>query len=722
MKFRNKITLAVVTSILFFNIVFSLFFINREMDREESSLNHKISQTNTLMKTINAVPLWSVDLLALKSNMDLIFNTPEVVAVYLEDVTGVIQIDREKDDKPDERFLVTHDVEITKKDITIGKASIVYSKGMLQGKMIDLILEKVLFTLGLIILTILVIFFITRYLVRPVNEIIEGLKKVDRGDFSSRLNITTHDEFKEIETYFNKMVSTINTEVGSRKEKEKELLATRNYLSTVFNSLSSMLISVNEEGKITHLNAAAENFTGVSASEVSKYIQEVVPFIKDYQDRLNDVISENQATTLKINNSETGQFFNMSISPVIFEGEKGAVIRLDDVTELEKKDQQLQQARKMETIGRLAGGIAHDFNNMLNVIIGHSDMLIQGLAPSSPAYSGIEKIREAACRSAELTKQLLAFARKQPIAPRPVSLNEAISEMMNMLQRLISEDISLNFYPEKELWRVSLDPAQIDQIMANLCINARDAISGAGNITIKTKNLVLDQNPDPDENDFKPGEYVALMVIDNGGGMDKETLQTVFEPFFTTKQSGKGAGLGLATVYGIVKQNNGLIDIDSEPGYGTSVKIYLPRHVDAAQCITTGHASAEPLHQGHETILIAEDEGAILEIAVKMLEHLGYTVLAASTPREAIRLAREHHGDIDLLITDVVMPEINGRELVEIIKSEYPEIKSLYISGYTADVIADRGVLNEDVDFLSKPFTISELSSALRNLLKNPAI
>lgn len=718
MKFRHKIIIAVVAAILFFNTVFSLFFINREMNREENRLAGKISQTNILMKTINAVPLWSIDILALHSNIDIIFNTPEVVAVYLEDVTGVIQIERKTDEKPDKKFLVTHDVEIEKEDITIGKASIVYSTKLLQGKKFDLIVEKVLFTAGLIAINIFVIFFITHYLLKPVNGIIEGLKKVDRGDFTSRLNITTKDEFKEIESYFNKMVSTINTEVESRKEKEKELLATRNYLSTVFNSLSSILISVNENGKVTHLNNAAENYTGVSLSEaLSKDIKELIPFIKDYQDQLNYAITENHTTTLKINNAQTGQFFNMSISPVVFEGDKGAVIRLDDVSELEKKDQQLKQAQKMETIGRLAGGIAHDFNNMLNVIIGQSDILIQGLDPSSSVYSGLEEIQDAAYRSADLTRQLLAFARKQPIAPRTISLNEAIHKMMNMLQRLISEDISLTFYPGNDLWLVSLDPAQIDQIMANLCINSRDAIDGTGSITITTKNTVLDKNPEPDEDTFSPGEYVALIITDNGSGMDRNTIKTIFEPFFTTKHSGKGAGLGLATVYGIVKQNNGLIHIESEPGHGTSVNIYLPRHTESFRQQPTGDSSTEHMQRGHETILIAEDEDTILKITVKMLEQMGYTVLAASTPGEAIDLAREHNGQIDLLITDIVMPEMNGRELAAMIKSEYPEIKTLYISGYTSDVIADRGVMNENINFLPKPFSITDLSRAIRETL-----
>jgi CheY-like chemotaxis protein len=288
--------------------------------------------------------------------------------------------------------------------------------------------------------------------------------------------------------------------------------------------------------------------------------------------------------------------------------------------------------------------------------------------------------------------------------------------MLTMLERLIGEDIDLTWRPSEDLWPVEVDPSQIDQILANLCVNARDAIAGVGKVTIETANGTFDAAYCAKHAGFMPGEYVRLGVSDDGCGMEKETLAQLFEPFFTTKRVGEGTGLGLATVYGIVKQNNGFTSVYSEPDKGTTVTIYLPRHAAKAGQ-TRKESPSSPAGRGQETILLAEDEPAILKLTTRMLEHQGYTVLAASTPGEAIRLAREHAGEIPLLITDVVMPEMNGRDLAKNLLSLYPHLKRLFMSGYTADVIAHHGVLDASVNFIQKPFSKQDLAAKVREVL-----
>jgi len=383
-----------------------------------------------------------------------------------------------------------------------------------------------------------------------------------------------------------------------------------------------------------------------------------------------------------------------------------------------KHEAQLQQAQKMESVGRLACGVAHDFNNMLTAIIGNAQMGLLTSDPTQPIHAYFTEIRKAAERSADLTRQLLVFARKQTIAPKILDLNETVASMLMILQRLIGEDIDLNWQPDKDLWPVKADPSHIDQILANLCVNARDAISGVGKMTIETGNSTFDENYCTNHAGFVPGEYVLLAVSDNGCGMDKETLALIFEPFFTTKGVGEGTGLGLATVYGITEQNNGFINVYSEPGQRTTFRIYLPRYLGEAEQVRM-EGVAEPLLRGNEMILLVEDEPAILNITTQMLEEQGYTVLTANRPGDAIRLAREYADKIHLLITDVVMPEMNGRDLGKYLSSFSPHLKCLFMSGYASSVIAHHGVLDEGVHFIQKPFSMQALMTKVRNILDN---
>jgi PAS domain S-box-containing protein len=392
-----------------------------------------------------------------------------------------------------------------------------------------------------------------------------------------------------------------------------------------------------------------------------------------------------------------------------------ALLRKKAEVEKVKLENQLQHAQKMESVGRLAGGVAHDFNNMLGVIIGHANLALMDLDPAHPVNANMEEIRKAAARSADLTRQLLAFARKQVIEPKVVDLNESVSGVLIMLERLIGEHIELSWNPKTDLWPVKVDPSQIDQILANLCVNARDAITDRGKITIETRNLVIDAGYCAQNANFVPGEYVSLAVSDNGHGMDKETLAHIFEPFFTTKGIGEGTGLGLSTVYGAIRQNSGFINANSEPGLGTTLTLYLPRHEGQVQA-RTDTVTVEHLG-GKETILLVEDEPAILEVATEILKRFGYTVLAANSPDEAMNQARVHAGDISLLLTDVVMPMMNGRDLALKLISLYPGVKRLFMSGYTSDVIAPHGVLEVGVHFIQKPFTATDLAAKVREVL-----
>ncbi|SPF50529.1 putative Histidine kinase [Syntrophobacter sp. SbD1] len=422
-----------------------------------------------------------------------------------------------------------------------------------------------------------------------------------------------------------------------------------------------------------------------------------------------------------------GTSFIGEVNAAVIDSSDGSPMRMIVITrditqrkrgeeERKKLEEQFFQAQKMESVGRLAGGVAHDFNNMLGVIIGRAEMAMQQDISNDKLQNNLREILKAGKRSADLTRQLLAFARKQTTIPKILDLNDTISGMLNMLRRLIGEDIDLSWQPGLDLWKVKIDPSQVDQILANLAVNARDAISGVGAITLRTENVVIDDSNRAETPEFISGQYVLLTVSDTGTGMSKEVRENIFEPFFTTKELGKGTGLGLSTVYGIVKQNDGFIYVASELAKGTTFQIYLPRFEAENAQVPSGEATGKP-PTGTETILLVEDDESILDLTKVILEELGYTVLAASTPKQAIHLVEEHPGDIHLLITDVVMPEMNGRELAKQLGAIRPNLKCLYMSGYTTDVMAHRGILDEGVGFIQKPFLSYDLAAKVRQVL-----
>ncbi len=515
-------------------------------------------------------------------------------------------------------------------------------------------------------------------------------------------------------------------DITDQKQAEKAAVQAAREWQTTFDATKDAIWVLDRDHRVLRSNQAAERLFGLSKEQMlDRHCWEIMHGANQAIHECPTRQAKQSLTRETLELKHGASWFSVTVDPILdAEGRyTGTVHIISDITdhkreemEREKMQAQFLQAQKMESVGRLAGGVAHDFNNMLSVILGYTEMALENVEPSQPMHADLMEIYKAANRSSAVTRQLLAFARKQTIAPLVIDLNETIEGMLKMLRRLIGEDIELQWKPGSARLFVKMDPSQIDQVLANLCVNARDAIKDVGRITIETGKATLDETDCLEHAGFRPGDFVLLSVSDNGHGMDAQMLANIFEPFFTTKGVGQGTGLGLSTVYGIVQQNNGFIEVGSEPGKGTDFKIYLPRHAAQPMELLRESAQEMPLSQG-ETILLAEDDASLLNLCERLLKELGYTVISAETPAGVLRVAEMHGGRIDLLITDVIMPEMNGRDLSSHLRSRRPDLKTLFMSGYTADVIAHREVLDEGVCFIPKPFTKRELAVKIREAL-----
>jgi PAS domain S-box-containing protein len=411
----------------------------------------------------------------------------------------------------------------------------------------------------------------------------------------------------------------------------------------------------------------------------------------------------------------------LSVSPLEAGGERFIVSFIRNITERKKLEERVRQAQKLEAVGRLAGGVAHDFNNMLTAIIGYSDLMVGSLPAGDPLRDGLEQIKKAGDRAAALTQQLLAFSRKQMLQPTVVDLNALIHETHKMLRRLIPEDIEFALQLDPCVRPVRADVAQTQQVLINLALNARDAMPQGGRLSIETGNTDLTESYARKHSDVRPGPYAVLTVTDTGCGMDEATQARVFEPFFTTKVQGKGTGLGLATVYGIVKQSGGHIELVSQHGRGSLFRVYLPTAEDAVPTLTIPHARTKT-PTGTETVLLAEDDEALRSLARRVLEENGYQVLAARNGSEALQACRKHAGPVHILVSDVVMPSMNGPQLAQHVKSLHPDVRVVFMSGYTDSTIVSRGVKEGDAVFLAKPFKAETLARIVREVLDKPTV
>jgi PAS domain S-box-containing protein len=523
------------------------------------------------------------------------------------------------------------------------------------------------------------------------------------------------------------MMAAIGAQLGQyiRRRGAEEGLAK---LASAVEQTEDAVLIADRDGEIEYVNPAFTKITGYTADEsigqsprILKSGQHDQAF---YQELWNTILAGKTWRGTLINRKKTGEIFEAEETVSAIRNADGVITHFvavaRDITERHRLEEQLRQSQKMEAIGKLAGGIAHDFNNLLTVITGYSELLLGQMQPDSRARKNAEEIRKAAFRAAGLTHQLLAFSRRQMLTPKVLNLNAVVMDLEPMLRRLIGEDIELKIVPGPALGQVKADPSQIEQIVLNLVVNARDAMPRGGHLTIETANVEFSEAYAGRHGTLQSGAYVLVAVSDTGCGMDADTQSRVFEPFFTTKELGKGTGLGLATVYGIVKQSDGYVWVYSEPRLGTTFKIYLPRITHEPD---RGVMEAErpPLPRGTGTILLVEDEEVIRELVGGILTENGYTVLTASHSDEAFRLSGRHEGPIHLMVTDVVMPGMSGRELAERLASLRPKMKVLYISGYTDDAVIRHGVKVESMPFLQKPFTPDVLLRKVRETLGEPA-
>jgi two-component system cell cycle sensor histidine kinase/response regulator CckA len=521
-------------------------------------------------------------------------------------------------------------------------------------------------------------------------------------------------------------------DITERKKAREALLESERKYKLLIETTNTGFVILDGDGKVLDANQEYVRMTGNARLEdiLGRSVTEwTAPHdLERNAAAVRECMRNGRIRNLEIDHlGRQGELIPIEVqSTVLSTGDSSQIISIcRDITERrlaadekERLNIQLIQAQKMESVGRLAGVVAHDFNNMLGVILGWADMARINLSPENELNAILGHIVEAAQRSADLTRQLLIFARKQLVEPKIIDLNETIESMLKMLRRLIGEDIQLLWKPAASLESVLIDPTQVDQILANLCINARDAIGNdLGEIGIETRVVDLGEEFCRSHIGATAGRYVLLTVRDSGCGMGSDLLANVFEPFFTTKSRGKGTGLGLATVYGIVNQNKGYIDVSSKPGKGTTFYIYLPCHA-AIPMSASKQAGAMGTLRGNQTILLVEDEAQLLKAVQTMLIQLGYTVLTAATPGEAIRLSKEYADPLHLLITDVIMPEMNGQDLARVLRQPRPDLKCLFISGYTSDHVSHQSILAEDAYYLQKPFLMNDLALKIKTILE----
>jgi len=526
--------------------------------------------------------------------------------------------------------------------------------------------------------------------------------------------------YEELEKRIKELEQIDIRDINARKLAESELVKQQAFMKDLINSMPGILYIFDRDHNFLYWNRNFELAAGCSAEELKSK-----KFTDFFSDKNLKRVQNGIEKTFQIDRA-SGEAHLTSLkgnrTPYLFTGTKVTIRNREciiglgiNLVERKKLEAQLRQSQKMEAVGQLAGGVAHDFNNMLNVILGYTEMIMLDLPSEDPFYAKIEQIGKAATRSADLTRQLLGFSRKQVIEPKTIYVNALLVDIEPMISRLIGEDIDIYLHFGHNLWTVKFDPSQIDQLVMNLSINARDAMPNGGKLVVETDNVTFDDSYCSEHPGFIRGEFVMISVSDDGTGISKEILPHIFEPFYTTKELGKGTGMGLATVYGIIKQNNGFVNVYSEPGEGTTIKLYIPRSAENRE--KTENVPEKIVISKTGTILLVEDDPLFLKLTGEFLKTGGHEVIPFSSSNDALQYCKRENTEIHLLLTDVVMPEINGKILSQRIKKIRPDIKTIFMSGYTANVVVHRGVLEKKMNFINKPFSMDKLLRMIQEVI-----
>jgi PAS domain S-box-containing protein len=602
-----------------------------------------------------------------------------------------------------------------------------------------------IFTALIIVLGITITIVITRRIIAPINELNQATREISEGKLDRQINIRTNDEVSDLAIAFNQMLERLqlshlnierNTaelnvaldrmrqEIAERERTEAALKESERKYRTIFEESKDVIfISSFHDGKFLDINRAGAELFGYPSAESLKALDPRRDLFNDTEEytvlsrmlESQGFVKDHEVTMKKSN----GELLTVLVTAAIVRDQEGAVFSyrgvFHDVTDKRRLEQQLAQSQKMEAIGQLAGGIAHDFNNILTAIMGYCNLLLMDIPEDSPLKDHADHILSSSERAANLTRSLLSFSRKQVMSPKPINMNEIVITIEKLLRRLIGEDIELRTVLDPGEVMVLADSGQIEQVLINLCTNARDAMPGGGVITLAISTAVVRHQDLPDQTAGRPGAYAVIVVSDTGTGIDARIRDKIFDPFFTTKETGKGTGLGLSIVYGIMKQHNGFITVDSSPGRGSRFKLYLP--LIEAPVVASREGSAPRPRGGTETILLAEDDDEVRKLIRLVLSGNGYRVIEAVDGQDALAVLSRQNGAVDLLLLDIIMPRKNGKEVYDTVRSQNPGMKAIFMSGYTADIIDKKGIIAENLNFIPKPIAPLELLALVRSVL-----
>jgi PAS domain S-box-containing protein len=738
MRIRTLFLAVIIPVVVGVNLAYASYLVAQERERSMAALGATITGNERLLGVVIAGPLYDGDIRQLGTDLDAFFADPNIVAMELQEYHGDIHIARARQAHGAPGQLLSSKVVVVRGRDQLGEIRTTYSTGLIEAELVRS-RDRVLGVAALLaILLSLVIYQLAQRITGPIARLNEAAGAIAGGQLDRPVAAGGAREIASLAESFVRMRDAIRARVADLAT-SNELLRRENEARQTFAALvekSSDFISFARlDGTVEFVNPAGLRLVGLPSVEEAR--RHRIPDYCPPEDllALGVLLQALQSAGSWLGEFRLRRFDTGALIPV----EMGA-FRIDDpatgapmfianvsrdMTERKRSEEekgrlqaQLNQAQKMEAVGRLAGGVAHDFNNLLTVINGNAELASDDPGLSAETREALEIIRQAGGSAAGLTKQLLAFSRKQVLQPRVLDLNDLVSNMNKMLGRVIGEDVRLAMRLAGGLWPVRVDPGQLEQVLVNLAVNARDAMSEGGTLSIETANVTLDDQVVRRHADARPGPYTMLAVSDTGHGMDPETQRRIFEPFFSTKGE-RGTGLGLSTVYGIVQQSGGLIHVYSEPGQGTTFRIYLPRQAGPVEQEEVAPAPT-PVRARGETILVAEDSDGVRRLVRSVLTEAGFRVLEARNGEEAIQIAAEHQGRIDLLLTDVVMPVVSGRSAAELISASRPETRVLFMSGYTEDTVLTRRVLEAGVDFLEKPFSPAALAKKVQEVLAAP--